>query len=91
MHPTMIRIPTKDTQVYDWKSPLMAYIESYYDGQGLASAGKNAASDRCERLDQLRQDMHKSICELCRYLHQLELLDLRFPLEDNVIRVPFIW
>lgn len=69
----------------------MSYIEERY--------GKpERYSEECETLNRLRQDMRGAGKDftvardlLYRYYGQLELLDLRFPVEERKVRVSFTW
>ncbi|KAI5302815.1 bck1-like resistance to osmotic shock, partial [Ascosphaera pollenicola] len=88
----MISSPLKQTVEVDWIQPLRNYIQNSY------GADPNTYSEECTRLNQLRQDMRgagkDSIAGrdlLYRYYGQLELLELRFPVDEHHIKVTFTW
>lgn len=88
----MISVPLKATSEVDWIEPLKNYIrESYGDDP-------ERYAEECATLNRLRQDMRGAGKEstsgrdmLYRYYGQLELLDLRFPVDEQHIKVAFSW
>ncbi|KAG6021755.1 bck1-like resistance to osmotic shock [Claviceps citrina] len=88
----MISVPLKATNEVDWIAPLKNYIrESYGDDP-------ERYAEECATLNRLRQDMRGAGKEstsgrdmLYRYYGQLELLDLRFPVDEQHIKVAFTW
>ncbi|KAI4152855.1 MAG: hypothetical protein LQ340_002682, partial [Diploschistes diacapsis] len=92
MQSPMISSPLKQTSEIDWIQPLKAYIrETYQDDP-------ERYSEECATLNRLRQDMRGAGKDsaagrdlLYRYYGQLELLDLRFPVDENHIKISFTW
>ncbi|CAG8747096.1 15_t:CDS:2, partial [Funneliformis caledonium] len=86
-----IYVPAKRTDEVDWASPLKRYIQTTYQEDPEKYA------DEANAIHRLRQDMRgagKDVTGrdlLYRYYSQLELLDLRFPVDENHIRVSFTW
>ncbi|RIA89337.1 BRO1-like domain-containing protein [Glomus cerebriforme] len=86
-----IHVPTKRTDEVDWANPLKRYIQTTYQEDPEKYA------DEANSIHRLRQDMRgagKDITGrdlLYRYYGQLELLDLRFPVDENHIRISFTW
>ncbi|CAG8673068.1 1039_t:CDS:2, partial [Ambispora leptoticha] len=86
-----IHVPTKRTDEVDWANPLRRYIQTTYQED------PDKYADETNSIHRLRQDMRgagKDITGrdlLYRYYGQLELLDLRFPVDENHIRVSFTW
>ena len=92
MQSPMICSPLKQTNEVDWVQPLKDYIRQSY-GQD-----PEQYSQECENLNRLRQDMRGAGKDsatgrdlLYRYYGQLELLDLRFPVDENHIKISFTW
>ncbi|KAG6026009.1 bck1-like resistance to osmotic shock [Claviceps sp. Clav32 group G5] len=91
-HSPMISVPMKATNEVDWIAPLKSYIkESYGDDP-------ERYAEECATLNRLRQDMRGAGKEstsgrdmLYRYYGQLELLDLRFPVDEQHIKIAFTW
>lgn len=88
----MLSAPLKQTNEIDWVAPLKAYIHDQY-GDDPERYG-----EECAMLNQLRQDMRGAGKDsasgrdlLYRYYGQLELLDLRFPVDENHIKISFTW
>ncbi|KAI9846032.1 MAG: bck1-like resistance to osmotic shock [Thelocarpon superellum] len=88
----MISSPLKQTNEIDWTAPLKAYIRQTYGDDPERYA------EECATLNRLRQDMRGAGKDsaagrdlLYRYYGQLELLDLRFPVDENHIRISFTW
>ncbi|CDM37299.1 hypothetical protein DTO013E5_7574 [Penicillium roqueforti] len=88
----MLSCPLKQTNEIDWIQPLKDYIRQ--------SNGEDPEryNQECATLNRLRQDMRgvgkdSAIGRdlLYRYYSQLELLDLRFPIDDNHIKISFTW
>ena len=76
----------------DWVQPLKAYIRQTYGDDPERYA------EECNTLNRLRQDMRGAGKDsaagrdlLYRYYGQLELLDLRFPVDENHIKISFTW
>ncbi|KAL9030498.1 MAG: hypothetical protein Q9196_001385 [Gyalolechia fulgens] len=88
----MISCPLKLTNEIDWVTPLKAYIRQTY------GEDPERYADECNTLNRLRQDMRGAGKDsaagrdlLYRYYGQLELLDLRFPVDENHIKISFTW
>lgn len=88
----MISCPLKQTTEIDWIQPLKDYVRSAYGDD------PDRYHDECATLNRLRQDMRGAGKDsasgrdlLYRYYGQLELLDLRFPVDENHIKISFIW
>ncbi|KAJ5505014.1 hypothetical protein N7463_007888 [Penicillium fimorum] len=88
----MLSCPLKQTNEIDWIQPLKDYIRQSY-GEDPELYNKE-----CATLNRLRQDMRgvgkdSAIGRdlLYRYYGQLELLDLRFPVDDNHVKISFTW
>ncbi|KAI9726641.1 MAG: bck1-like resistance to osmotic shock [Chrysothrix sp. TS-e1954] len=88
----MISSPLKQTNEIDWIAPIKAYIRQNYGDDPERYA------EECATLNRLRQDMRGAGKDsaagrdlLYRYYGQLELLDLRFPVDENHIKILFTW
>ncbi|KAH0207839.1 BRO1-domain-containing protein, partial [Aureobasidium melanogenum] len=88
----MLSCPLKATNEIDWIAPLKQYIRNTYGDDPERYA------DECAALNRLRQDMRGAGKDsaagrdlLYRYYGQLELLDLRFPVDENHIKISFTW
>lgn len=88
----MLSTPLKATNEIDWIAPLKQYIRSQYQDDPERYA------EECNALNRLRQDMRGAGQDsaagrdlLYRYYGQLELLDLRFPVDENHIKISFTW
>ncbi|WPG99417.1 BRO1-domain-containing protein [Acrodontium crateriforme] len=88
----MISCPLKQTNEIDWIQPLKQHIRTAY------SDDPDRYTDECASLNRLRQDMRGAGNDsaagrdlLYRYYGQLELLDLRFPVDENHIKISFTW
>lgn len=88
----MLSSPLKQTNEIDWIQPLKDYIRQTY-GEDPERYGQE-----CATLNRLRQDMRGAGKDsatgrdlLYRYYGQLELLDLRFPVDENHIKISFTW
>lgn len=88
----MISSPLKATNEIDWVQPLKTYIRQTYGDDPERYA------EECATLNRLRQDMRGAGKDsaagrdlLYRYYGQLELLDLRFPVDENHIKISFTW
>lgn len=88
----MISCPLKRTNEIDWEQPLKDYIRQSY------GEDPERYSQECATLNRLRQDMRGAGSDsatgrdlLYRYYGQLELLDLRFPVDENHIKLSFTW
>lgn len=88
----MISCPLKQTNEIDWIQPLKDYIRQSYGEDSERYA------QECATLNRLRQDMRGAGKDsatgrdlLYRYYGQLELLDLRFPVDESHIKISFTW
>ncbi|KAF2019275.1 BRO1-domain-containing protein [Aaosphaeria arxii CBS 175.79] len=88
----MISCPLKQTNEIDWIAPLKSYIRATYGDD------PERYTEECATLNRLRQDMRGAGSDsasgrdlLYRYYGQLELLDLRFPVDENHIKISFTW
>ncbi len=88
----MISTPLKATNEIDWITPLKSYIQNTYGDDPERYA------EECATLNRLRQDMRGAGRDstsgrdlLYRYYGQLELLDLRFPVDEQHIKMSFTW
>ncbi|KAK4230052.1 vacuolar protein-sorting protein bro-1 [Podospora fimiseda] len=88
----MIAVPLKATNEIDWVTPLKSYIQNTYGDDPERYA------EECATLNRLRQDMRGAGKDstagrdlLYRYYGQLELLDLRFPVDEQHIKIAFTW
>lgn len=88
----MLSAPLKQTNEIDWIAPLKIYIRDQYGDD------PERYSEECSMLNRLRQDMRGAGKDsasgrdlLYRYYGQLELLDLRFPVDENHIKISFTW
>ncbi|KAI9746177.1 MAG: bck1-like resistance to osmotic shock [Claussenomyces sp. TS43310] len=88
----MISTPLKATNEIDWIQPLKEYIRQTY------GEDPEKYAEECATLNRLRQDMRGAGKDsaagrdlLYRYYGQLELLDLRFPVDENHIKISFTW
>lgn len=88
----MLSAPLKQTNEIDWIGPLKQYIRTTYGDD------PERYSEECSTLNRLRQDMRGAGADsasgrdlLYRYYGQLELLDLRFPVDENHIKISFTW
>ena len=92
MQSPMLSCPLKQTTEIDWIQPLKSYIRSSYGDD------PERYNEECATLNRLRQDMRGAGSDsaagrdlLYRYYGQLELLDLRFPVDENHIKISFTW
>ena len=92
MQSPMIAVPFKQTTQIDWIQPLQSYIRKVY------SDNSESYADECNTLNRLRQDVREVSRDstagrdlLCRYYRQLELLDLRLPVNEDHIKISFTW
>ncbi|KAG9248461.1 BRO1-like domain-containing protein [Calycina marina] len=92
MQAPMISTPLKATNEIDWIQPLKGYIRQTYGDDPERYA------EECATLNRLRQDIRGAGKDsaagrdlLYRYYGQLELLDLRFPVDENHIKISFTW
>ncbi|TGJ83256.1 hypothetical protein E0Z10_g5509 [Xylaria hypoxylon] len=88
----MLSVPLKVTNEIDWITPLKKYIRDTYGDEPERYA------EECATLNRLRQDMRGAGKDstagrdlLYRYYGQLELLDLRFPVDEQHIKISFTW
>lgn len=86
-HPS---IPLKTTDDVDLVGPLRQFIRSTY-------GTVDRYSEECQTIHRLRQDMRGAGRDetgrdlLYRYYGQIELLELRFPIDEDHIRISFNW
>ena len=88
----MISAPLKATNEIDWITPLKDYIQNTYGDD------PDRYAEECATLNRLRQDMRGAGKDstsgrdmMYRYYCQLELLDLRFPVDEQHIKISFTW
>ncbi|KAK5118501.1 bck1-like resistance to osmotic shock [Meristemomyces frigidus] len=88
----MLSAPLKQTNEIDWVGPLRQHIRTAY------ADDPDRYMAECQTLNRLRQDMRGAGKDsaagrdlLYRYYGQLELLDLRFPVDENHIKISFTW
>jgi hypothetical protein len=88
----MISSSLKQTNEIDWIAPLKSYIRHNYGDD------PERYTEECATLNRLRQDMRGAAKDspsgrdvLYKYFHQLENLDLRFPVDENHIKISFTW
>ncbi|KAI7204670.1 BRO1-domain-containing protein [Hortaea werneckii] len=88
----MLSTPLKQTNEIDWITPLRHHIRTAY------ADDPDRYTEECATLNRLRQDMRGAGKDsaagrdlLYRYYGQLELLDLRFPVDENHIKISFTW
>ncbi|KAK9237031.1 BRO1-like domain-containing protein [Lipomyces kononenkoae] len=85
-----VAIPLKATKDLDWASPLQTYIRNAY-------GSSEDFSKECQMFSRLRQDLMGAGKDqtgrdlLYKYYGQLELLDLRIPVEEGGCKVGFTW
>jgi hypothetical protein len=83
--------PFKRTDDIDWIRPLKRYISQVYQQD------PEHYSEETYTIHRLRQDIRGAGKDLTgrdllyRYFGQLELLDLRFPVDEKHIKVLFTW
>ncbi|KAI9265997.1 BRO1-like domain-containing protein [Sporodiniella umbellata] len=86
-----ITAPVKRTDDVDWVQPLKKYIARFYQDD------PDKYTEETQAFNRLRQDIRgagKDITGrdlLYRYFGQLELLDLRFPVDEKHVKVLFNW
>ncbi|GAA5804245.1 hypothetical protein HPULCUR_009732 [Helicostylum pulchrum] len=86
-----ISAPFKKTDDVDWIHPLKKYIARFYQDD------PEKYKEETQSFNRLRQDIRgagKDITGrdlLYRYFGQLELLDLRFPVDEKHVKVLFNW
>ncbi|CEJ03390.1 Putative Vacuolar protein-sorting protein bro1 (Fragment) [Rhizopus microsporus] len=86
-----ITAPFKKTDDVDWIHPLKKYIARFYQDD------PEKYKEETQSFNRLRQDIRgagKDITGrdlLYRYFGQLELLDLRFPVDEKHVKVLFNW
>lgn len=92
MQAPMISCPLKQTNEVDWVVPLKNHIRNSYGDD------PDKYSEECNTLNRLRQDMRGATRDtaagrdlLYRYYGQLELLDLRFPVDEAHVKILFTW
>ncbi|KAI8369122.1 BRO1-like domain-containing protein [Choanephora cucurbitarum] len=86
-----ISAPFKKTDDVDWVHPLKKYIARFYQDD------PEKYKEETQSFNRLRQDMRGAGKDmtgrdlLYRYFGQLELLDLRFPVDEKHVKVLFNW
>ncbi|KAI8621903.1 BRO1-like domain-containing protein [Chytriomyces sp. MP71] len=91
MQSPLLHPPTKKTEEVDFGPPFRAYIASAYGDDPDKYAAEIAL------LNRLRDDTRGAGKDVTgrdiqyRYYGQLELLDLRFPIEEKSVKVLFTW
>jgi hypothetical protein len=92
MQVPMLSSPLKQTNEIEWIQPIKQHIRSAYGDD------PEQFNDECAQLNRLRQDMRGAGQDsaagrdlLYRYYGQLEFLDLRFPIDENHIKISFTW
>jgi hypothetical protein len=86
-----ISAPFKKTDDVDWVHPLKKHIARYYQDD------PEKYSEETQSFNRLRQDIRGAGKDLTgrdllyRYFGQLELLDLRFPVDEKHVKVLFNW
>ncbi|KAI7851752.1 BRO1-like domain-containing protein [Circinella umbellata] len=86
-----LSVPFKRTTDVDWTFPLKSYIAQVYQED------PEKYSEEAYTLNRLRQDTRGAGKDLTgrdllyRYFGQLELLDLRFPVDERNVKVLFNW
>ncbi len=87
----LLDCPTKKTDDADFTESFNSYIESAYHEES------SKYEKEVSYLNRLRQDMRGAGKDLTgrdilyRYYGQLELLDLRFPIDEKHVKVLFTW
>ncbi|ORZ02568.1 BRO1-like domain-domain-containing protein [Syncephalastrum racemosum] len=87
----LLSAPFKRTSDVDWVSPLKQYIARVYQDD------PEKYSEETYALNRLRQDTRGAGKDttgrdlLYRYFGQLELLDLRFPVDEKHVKILFTW
>ncbi|VVT56730.1 uncharacterized protein SAPINGB_P005237 [Magnusiomyces paraingens] len=85
-----ISVPLKGMADSDWVAPLKIYFSTTY-------GSADAYVDDINTLNQLRQNSRGAACDasgraaLFRYYKQLELLELRVPVNETSCRINFTW
>lgn len=86
----MIALPLKHTQPTDWVGPLRAYLSGVYGSASeFASEISSFNTMRQDISDPPRGANGRDL--LYRYYGQLELLDMRIPINERGCRVKFEW
>ncbi|KAI8643367.1 BRO1-like domain-containing protein [Parasitella parasitica] len=86
-----ISAPFKKTDDIDWVHPLKKYIARFYQDD------PEKYKEETQSFNRLRQDIRGAGKDftgrdlLYRYFGQLELLDLRFPVDEKHVKVLFNW
>ncbi|KAI8909543.1 BRO1-like domain-containing protein [Gorgonomyces haynaldii] len=87
----LLHIPVRETEEVDFEPGFKDYIERVYQEDPSAYA------QEIQTLNRLRQDCRGAGSDttgrdiLYRYYGQLELLDLRFPIDEDNIQIEFPW
>ncbi|KAL7747549.1 bck1-like resistance to osmotic shock [Sorochytrium milnesiophthora] len=87
----MLHVPLKSTDEVEWAQAISAYIQEAY------ADDPEKYKDAIQTLYKLRQDVRGVGSDatgrdlLLRYYGQLELLDLRFPVDEQHVKVVFTW
>ena len=86
-----IQVPLKRTDDADWQTPLLNWIATGY------AEPPEAYAEPCAAIVRLRQDIRGAGLDttgrdiLYRYYGQLELLELRFPVDESHVKMTFTW
>jgi hypothetical protein len=90
MIPT-VAVPTKETEKVDFGPPFKAYIQSHYqeDPNKYENELEKLQAYRAEMMEASKNTQGRDI--LYRYYGQLELLSLRFPIDEETCTVSFVW
>ncbi|KAI8974433.1 BRO1-like domain-containing protein [Pilobolus umbonatus] len=86
-----ISVPVKKTDDIDWIHPLKKYIARVYQDD------PEKYKEETQSFNRLRQDIRGAGKDLTgrdlfyRYFGQLELLDLRFPVDEKHVKILFNW
>lgn len=88
----MVSSPFKVTNEIDWVEPLQHYLKSSY------ATDPDLFHQECAKVHKLRQQARAAGQEpavgcdlLFQYYGQLELLELRFPVNEQNVKVLFTW
>ena len=87
----LLEIPRKSTVEIDFKPSFSAYIESFYQEDS------SKYSSQIAKINQLRKEMIMAGRDLSgrdacyKYFGQLELVSLRFPIQEDTVKIEFVW
>ncbi len=86
-----LHVPTKTSENVDFGPAVVSYIQQAFGEEGNKYLGEIG------QLNQLRQDSQNTGKDLAsrdvlyKYYGQLELLDLRFPIDEKHVKIVFPW